>query len=152
MLHGCSFLFSPDWFSPELVDKTQTHVISCIYHIASSEDAKNWPVVIEDFDGNTNSVVLKPGDILLYESAKAFHGRPSYFEGEWYTSVFAHFYPKTGWKTINRDLESHYAVPPKWYELQPSNHPKLQWVGTSALEPDCPDSWCNLQHAVELVG
>eukprot|EP00980_Cylindrotheca_fusiformis_P011788 scaffold2816_cov121-Cylindrotheca_fusiformis.AAC.4 len=135
-----------------LVDKTQTHVISCIYHIASSENAKPWPVVIESFDGNTISVVLKPGDILLYESAKAFHGRPSYFEGDWYTSVFVHFYPKTGWQTINREMECHYAVPPTWYKVEESEHEVLRWVGTSALEPECPDSWCNLRHAVKLEG
>jgi hypothetical protein len=55
------------------VDRTQTHVISCIYHIASSDDAEPWPIVIEGYDGTTNSVVLKPGDIMLYESAKVRH-------------------------------------------------------------------------------
>jgi hypothetical protein len=44
------------------VDRTQTHVISCIYHIASSMDADPWPIVIEDYDGNTNSVILKVRD------------------------------------------------------------------------------------------
>ena len=28
-------------------DRTQTHVISCIYHIASSDDSEPWPIVIE---------------------------------------------------------------------------------------------------------
>ena len=54
------------------VDRTQTHVISCIYHIASSEDSEPWPIVIEGYDGTTNSVILKPGDVLLYESSKNF--------------------------------------------------------------------------------
>jgi hypothetical protein len=134
------------------IDKTQTHVISCIYHIASEEGSKPWPVVIEDYDGNTNSVVLKPGDLLLYESAKNFHGRPSFFNGEWYTSVFVHFYPKNGWKTINRDIESTFAVPPEWWNIVPNKLPKLQWVGTSALEPECPDSWCRLADALTLEG
>jgi hypothetical protein len=52
------------------IDRTQTHVISCIYHIDSSDNAQPWPIVIEDYIGNTNQVILKPGDILLYESAK----------------------------------------------------------------------------------
>ena len=43
------------------IDRTQTHVISCIYHIASSDNAEPWPIVIEDYAGNTNSVILKPG-------------------------------------------------------------------------------------------
>jgi len=29
------------------VDKPQTHVISMIYHIDSSEDAEPWPIYIE---------------------------------------------------------------------------------------------------------
>ena len=43
------------------------------------------PLVIEDFKGNVNEVVLEKGDVLLYESSKCFHGRPRRFEGEWYT-------------------------------------------------------------------
>jgi len=33
------------------VDKPQTHVISFILHIDSSEDAEPWPISIEDFQG-----------------------------------------------------------------------------------------------------
>jgi len=136
-----------------LFHRTQTHVISCIYHIASSEGSKPWPVVVEDYDGNTNSVVLKPGDLFFYESAKNFHGRPTYFDGEWYTSVFVHFYPKKGWRTMDRDIESTFATPPNWYETVPNkNLPRLKWVGTSASEPDCPNSWCRLANAIELEG
>lgn len=134
------------------VDKTKTHVISCIYHIASSEDAQPWPVVIEDYHGNTNSVVLSDGDILLYESAKSFHGRPQSFNGEWYTSVFVHYYPKEGWMTKDRDIESHYAIPPEWRDPVESPFPALKWIGTSAAEPDCPDSWCNLRNAKHWEG
>lgn len=49
------------------VDKTNTHVISFILHIASSEDADPWPILIEDYEGNTHEVVLTSGDILFYE-------------------------------------------------------------------------------------
>jgi hypothetical protein len=107
------------------LDETRTHVISAIYHIDSSEDAEPWPLLIEDYYGNTNEVVLSPGDILLYvsilllclsvfitrrrdclliracchllnqsqESSKCVHGRPSKFNGSWYSSVFVHFAP-----------------------------------------------------------
>jgi hypothetical protein len=34
-------------------DRSQTHVISFILHIDSSEDAEPWPIMIEDFYGNT---------------------------------------------------------------------------------------------------
>lgn len=51
------------------LDETRTHVISCIYHIDSSDDAEPWSLLIEDFEGNTNEVVLTPGDVLLYVSS-----------------------------------------------------------------------------------
>lgn len=34
------------------IDKTQTHVVSFILHIDSSEDAEPWPILIEDFHGS----------------------------------------------------------------------------------------------------
>jgi len=76
------------------VDKMQTHVISFILHIDSSDDAEPWPIFIEDFQGNTHEVILTSGDILFYESSKCFHGRPRKFNGSWYSSIFVHYYPK----------------------------------------------------------
>jgi hypothetical protein len=40
------------------VDRSQTHVISFILHIDSSEDAEPWPLVIEDFHGSKYCTVL----------------------------------------------------------------------------------------------
>jgi hypothetical protein len=34
------------------VDRPETHVISFILHIDSSEDAEPWPILIEDYDGS----------------------------------------------------------------------------------------------------
>ena len=34
------------------VDKPQTHVISFILHIDSSDDAEPWPILIEDLQGS----------------------------------------------------------------------------------------------------
>lgn len=108
--------------------------------------------VLEKFQICVLWFLSKPGDILLYESAKNFHGRPSRFKGKWYTSVFVHFHPKEGWNAIDRDLECHYAVPPNWYESHPCNQATLRWVGASALEPNCPNSWCNLRYAKRVEG
>jgi len=151
------------------VDKSNTHVISSILHIDHSEDSKPWPIVIEDFQGNTNEVVLESGDMLLYESSKCFHGRPTKFSGSWYTSVFTHYYPASAeWKNTDRTLESHYAVPPIWdHSPRRSYHneymryqrdydknigSKLQMIGTSMKEPDCVDSWCALSNSVKYFG
>ena len=73
------------------VDKPQTHIVSFILHIDSSDDAEPWPIFIEDYRGNTHEVTLTPGDLLFYESAKCWHGRPRRLNGSWYSSVFSHY-------------------------------------------------------------
>ena len=36
-----------------------------------------WPLLILDHDDNEHEVLMRPGDMVLYESAKLLHGRPS---------------------------------------------------------------------------
>lgn len=136
------------------VDKGQTHIISFILHIDSSEDAEPWPIFIEDFHGRTHEVVLTPGDMLFYESSKCFHGRPKRFRGSWYSSIFVHYYPSHGWYEKNHALEAHYAVPPEWDTQPPAEkqYRHLQMVGTSLTEPGCPNDWCNSVDAVTWSG
>jgi hypothetical protein len=137
------------------VDKSSTHVISCILHIDHSEDSEPWPIVIEDFQGNTNEVILEAGDMLFYESSKCFHGRPHTFKGSWYSSIFVHYYPSHDWDG-DKNLESHYAVPGNWNEI-PEDDPndgleELEVVGTSLKEPSCENVWCGLQNSVKWQG
>lgn len=135
-------------------DRSQTHVISFILHIDSSEDAEPWPIMIEDFFGNTHEVILTPGDVLFYESSKCNHGRPYRFKGSWYTSVFVHYYPRHGWKEVDHDLEGHYAIPEHWDEV-PQDEPRHQRMvceGMSFREPDCPHDWCGTQHSIKWSG
>ena len=144
LMHFDDFLFyrNESWlWMPIDRTQTQTHVISCIYHIASSDNAEPRPI-------------LKPGDILLYESAKNLHEHPHKFNGDWYTSLFIHFYPKDQtWSSRDHHLDSHYAIPEdEWYNTLPSNYPEIRLFGTSMMEPECPDSWCHLLNAVELEG
>ena len=136
------------------VDKMQTHIISFILHIDSSDDAEPWPIFIEDFAGRTHEVILTPGDILFYESSKCFHGRPRVLNGSWYSSIFVHFYPKHGWYETNHLLESHYAVPPEWAREPEGKETvnRLEMVGTSMKEPDCVDDWCRTQNSVKWSG
>jgi hypothetical protein len=136
------------------VDRKQTHVVSFILHIDSSEDAEDWPIFIEDFNGKTHEVTLTPGDILFYESSKCVHGRPTKFIGSWYTSVFVHYYPKEGWAEFDHDLEAHYAVPPIWSQ-DPVGEPtktRLEMIETSFAEPECPHSWCRTQDTIRWSG
>jgi prolyl 4-hydroxylase len=57
------------------VDTAATHVVSAIVNVDQKVD-KDWPVLILDHNYNEHRVVMKPGDMLLYESAKLLHGRP----------------------------------------------------------------------------
>lgn len=136
------------------VDRMQTHIVSFILHIDSSDDAEPWPIFIEDFEGRTHEVILTPGDILFYESSKCFHGRPRKFKGSWYTSIFVHYYPKHGWSDTDHSLEGHYAVPPIWSSENnsPTDLPVLEMVGTSMREPHCPDEWCRVMDTVKWSG
>jgi len=70
------------------VDKSGSHIISTILHVDHDPWGDPWPLVIEDFQGNTHEVTLESGDMLLYESSKCLHGRPRKFNGSWYTSLF----------------------------------------------------------------
>ena len=99
------------------LDKAQTHIISSILHVDHGENDEPWPIVIEDFHGNTNEVFLESGDMLFYESSKCVHGRPAKMEGEYYSSLFSHYYP-TDWDTEKISLDNHYRIPSTdvWYK------------------------------------
>ena len=134
------------------MDKPQTHVISMIYHIDSSDDAEDWPIYIEDLHGNTHAVVLTPGDILFYESSKCLHGRPKPFNGTWYSSIFVHYYPTDGWRDVDRQKEGHYAIPVGWNDDIPPDEKyatPLVMLGTSFKEPSCPNEWCRTEGSVK---
>jgi hypothetical protein len=126
-----------------------------------------WPIFIEDYHGRTHEVILTPGDMLFYESSKCFHGRPKKFNGSWYSSVFVHYYPLHGWAELDHKMEAHYAIPPQWNKPvvrssssssgdddgeQQHEYPKLKMVGTSMIEPDCPNEWCRTMDTVKWSG
>ncbi|CAB9515879.1 expressed unknown protein [Seminavis robusta] len=143
------------------LDKMETHIISCIFHIDHSDDAQPWPLVIEDFEGITQHVHLNKGDMLLYESAKCLHGRPIPFEGSWYTSLFLHYSPQD-WPFEGRSWEPQYAMPDHWEEVRPYSDsdqeqfgeslPHLIAVDTAMYEQGCPNKWCGVQDKASWNG
>ncbi len=68
-------------------------MISSILHIGHEydDDAMPWPIEIEDHDGILHTVVLQPGDLMFYESAKCLHGRMTELRGRYYGSIFIHY-------------------------------------------------------------
>ncbi|KAL7465427.1 hypothetical protein ACHAXS_005772 [Conticribra weissflogii] len=132
------------------VDKSSTHIISGIFHIDHSEDSEPWPIIIEDFQGNTNQVYMEAGDILFYESSKCFHGRPQTFIGSYYASLFMHYRP-VGYPADKMEKEIHYAVPPHWSQQLPpvEGLDELEVVGTSFKEPNCKNLLCSVDESNE---
>jgi hypothetical protein len=48
------------------VDKSQTHIVSFILHIDSSDDAEPWPILIEDFQGSKCSQRVKYWLLIIF--------------------------------------------------------------------------------------
>jgi hypothetical protein len=147
-------------------DELSTHVISAIFHVGHDSSSKPWPLVIEDLEGNTNEVFLEAGEVLLYESSKCLHGRPRPFDGEWYTSLFIHYYPAS-LQAKEMELDAHYRIPPHWMDsIIPSSSSGDSSSGDSSSEEgddfqitdtflrewNCPDEWCALENSIKVHG
>jgi hypothetical protein len=133
------------------LDRFETHIISTILHVGHDEDSEPWPIVIEDFQGITNEVVLEEGDMLLYESSKCVHGRPRKFNGTYYSSIFVHYYP-LDWEGERRRMDAHWRIPPIWDQKIPTDTEELQVIDTSLKEPECEHAWCTLKNSVKWFG
>ena len=84
------------------VDRYETHVISMIINV-DQEINKDWPLYIYDHFYRLHKVVLSPGDVVFYESAKIAHGRPEPLDGKRYANIFAHTMP-VNWEEKARYL------------------------------------------------
>eukprot|EP00986_Skeletonema_menzelii_P014884 scaffold10534_cov150-Skeletonema_menzelii.AAC.3 len=133
------------------IDDPTTHIISSILHVGHDPEGEPWPLVIEDFQGNTHEIYLETGDMLLYESSKCFHGRPKRYNGKWYSSLFTHYYP-VDWDAEQVTLESLYRIPPTWWELPDQTVEDLDELivtGTSFKEPECEHDWCSMKKTIK---
>ena len=73
-------------------DKEGSHILSAILNIAQ-EVEEDWPLQIDDHSGCRHEVVLAPGGMVLYESARLLHGRETKLNGDTYANIFVHFQP-----------------------------------------------------------
>eukprot|EP01084_Bolivina_argentea_P281740 482115_1 len=90
-LYGIRSYTNASWLANH-IDTLQTHVLSAIMNVAQDVD-EDWSLNIFDHNGTEYNVTLKPGDLLLYESATCIHGRPSPFQGKFFANIFSHFIP-----------------------------------------------------------
>ena len=85
------------------VDVLNTHVLSAVYVVESFNLTQPWYMeMVPDFAGDSAKLDLHGGQVMLYESAKLPHGRPSVLTGPdaYYASVFVHYKPKW-WSMAN---------------------------------------------------
>ena len=74
------------------IDRGYTHILSAIINIYQD---KEWPLIVYNHNNNMESInMTDKEDLVLYESATIFHGRPIPFRGNSFANLFVHF--KTG--------------------------------------------------------
>lgn len=74
------------------VDRVETHQVSAILNVAQSVK-KDWPLQIRDHMGRLHEVIMKPGEMIFYESARLLHGRYLPLQGDLYANIFTHTRP-----------------------------------------------------------
>ena len=80
----------------EHVDMATTNVISALINV-DQEVAEPWPFEMKDHAGKLHSLHMKPGEVVIYESATCAHQRSRPLPaGGHYTNLFMRFKPK-GW-------------------------------------------------------
>lgn len=80
------------------VDTANTHVVSAIINVNQENMKEDWPLLILDHDNNEHWISMEPGDLVLYESAKLLHGRPTTMNGDAYDNIFIHYMPEDNTK------------------------------------------------------
>lgn len=73
-------------------DRIGTHIISAILNIDQETNA-DWPLEIDDHVYRRHRLVLKPGEMVLYEGGRLRHGRPEPLDGTSFCNVFVHYRP-----------------------------------------------------------
>lgn len=85
-------IYQPGAFLHPHVDTLETHVISATMCI-EQDIATPWPLYVKTHEGEELFVEMKPGQMVLYESAIIEHGRPVPLDGRYHVSMFMHSRP-----------------------------------------------------------
>jgi hypothetical protein len=79
-------------------DRLETHAVSAIINVAQFGMDEPWPLQVHDHEGHEHTVLMEPGDMVLYESASAVHGREVPLKGDTMANMFIHYRPAAGSK------------------------------------------------------
>ena len=75
------------------VDEVESeHVLGAILQVDQNSTTP-WGLQLIDHSGIHQTVHTFPGDMILFESASIFHGRPAVFRGNYYINAFFYFQP-----------------------------------------------------------
>lgn len=69
----------------------ELHVSGIILVDEKSDKSWSWALEIQGHDGKWEAIVIKPGQMILYESATCSHGRNLPFQGEYFRNFFIHY-------------------------------------------------------------
>jgi len=107
-VYGIRRYWNNSWLATH-VDRGDQLVLSAIINVDIGKMEEEWPLLIHDHDENPSLVFLRPGDVVLYESAAVIHGRPLPMRGEFMANVFAHC-SLSGW-TYNKEEKAEKSWP-----------------------------------------
>ena len=110
-------------------DRFDTHVVSCIVHVADQSN-EPWPLDFIDHDAEHHRVVFKPGTMLFYESLCP-HGRASEFDGEFYRNMYFHWRPKA-W-----DPEPYQQLKTKFADVEEACRSNKKMINIQSI----PETW-----------
>ena len=91
-------------------DRVDTHVVSCIVHVADQSN-QPWPLDFIDHEAVHHRVVFQPGTMLFYESLCP-HGRASEFDGDFYRNMYFH------WRPMNWDPAPYQQLVSKFASIE----------------------------------
>lgn len=118
-------------------DRVDTHVISCIVHVADRAPAA-WPLDFIDHDGEHHRVCFEPGTMLFYESLCP-HGRLQPFAGEYYRNMYFH------WRPRRWDPSPYQGMSCKFASLEDAMQDCRQLAGIRSIHtipPPGSSGWC----------
>jgi hypothetical protein len=99
-----SFFFGPRVYHKgdvlkEHIDHPSTHIIGSSINIFC-EGNPDWPLVFR-VGNQYEEVVVKQGEMVIFEAVRVPHSRPIPFSGERYFGIFYHFEPKEPSKVLS---------------------------------------------------
>jgi len=76
---------------------------ACEISVTLNLGGDDWSIGIFDYDDNPHTILLTPGDALIYHGCDLVHWRPGKFNGNELVQVFIHFVDKNGNRSWAKD-------------------------------------------------